>query len=113
MAAEKNKEKETTAVQKIDWKKWLNYQWVVRNIPFFLFLSVLAVTYIYNGHYADKLSRKISVTEKHIKDQEYEYKTIKSDVIGLSKASTLTKVVATMGLKEMKLPPVLLVDSAK
>ena len=112
MNAEKNTVKENTSLRS-DWRKWFNYQWVVKNIPFFLFLAALAVLYIYNGHYADKLSRKISATERHIKDLEYEYKTIKSDVIGLSKASTLIKVAASMGLKEMKEPPALLVDSAK
>src|SRR5882724_11924927 len=96
---------------KTDWKSFLSYKWVVRNIPFFLFLAALAVLYIYNGHYADKLTRKIGVTEKHIKELEYEYKTVKSEVIFRSKASELVKAVEPMGLKELTAPPVLLVDS--
>ncbi|HET9430882.1 MAG TPA: FtsL-like putative cell division protein, partial [Chitinophagaceae bacterium] len=36
------------------WKRWLNYQSIVKQVPFFLFLAMLAVLYIYNGHYADK-----------------------------------------------------------
>jgi hypothetical protein len=94
--------------QKFDWKGLLNPKWVVRNIPFFLFLGVLAVLYIYNGHYADKLARKISATEKHISELEFEYKTIKSEVIFRSKASELIKAVAPLGLKELTAPPVLL-----
>ncbi|MGC4100105.1 FtsL-like putative cell division protein [Ferruginibacter sp.] len=94
--------------QKIDWKAFLSYKWVVKNIPFFLFLSALAVLYIYNGHYADKLSRKIGVTENHIKDLEYEYKTIKSEVIFRSKASELSKAVEPLGLKELVQPPFVL-----
>ena len=39
------------------WKRWLNYQSVVKQVPFFLFLSLLAVIYIYNGHYANKTIR--------------------------------------------------------
>lgn len=92
----------------IGWKKFLSHRWVVKNIPFFLFLSLLAVLYIYNGHYADKLNRKISVTEKHIKELEYEYKTIKSEVIFRSKASELIKAVEPLGLVELKSPPYLL-----
>jgi hypothetical protein len=91
---------------KIDWRRFINYQWIVRNIPFFLFLALLAVVYIYNGHYTDKLVRKINVTEKHIKELEYEYKTIKSDVIFRSKASELAKAVAPLGLQELTTPPV-------
>ncbi len=93
---------------KTDWKKWLTYKWVVQNIPFFLFLALLAVLYIYNGHYTDKLVRRISTTEKHIKELEYEYKTIKSEVIFRSKASELVKVVTPAGLKELTKPPVTL-----
>lgn len=93
---------------KTDWKKYLSHKWVIKNIPFFLFLTLLAVVYIYNGHYADKLTLKINTTEKHIKELEYEYKTIKSEVIFRSKASELIKAVEPLGLKELTQPPVLL-----
>ncbi|WP_462255068.1 FtsL-like putative cell division protein [Ferruginibacter sp.] len=99
---------EPSLTQKIEWRRLLSYKWVVKNIPFFLFLSVLAVLYIYNGHYADKLVRKINVTEKHIKELEYEYKTVKSEVIFRSKASELAKAVEPLGLKELVAPPVVL-----
>ncbi len=94
--------------QRADRRKVFNYNRIVRNIPFFLFLAVLAVLYIYNGHHADKLVRKIAVTEKNIKELEYEYKTVKSDLIFRSKASELVKAVEPLGLREPKLPPMLL-----
>lgn len=109
MIEEEIKEKDPqSTTSKTDWKKFISHRWVVKNIPFFLFLALLAVLYIYNGHYADKLTRKISVTEKHIKELEYEYKTIKSEVIFRSKASELTKAVEPLGLKELTSPPYLL-----
>ena len=100
--------------RKTDWRKFLSHQWVVKNIPFFLFLALLAVLYIYNGHYDDKLTRKIGATEKHIKELEYEYKTIKSELIFRSKASELIKAVEPLGLKELTVAPILLdsIDSA-
>ncbi|HMK05742.1 MAG TPA: FtsL-like putative cell division protein [Ferruginibacter sp.] len=116
---EENKIQETTVSgQKTDtipfgWKRFLSHKWVVRNIPFFLFLAALAVIYIYNGHYADKLARKISTTEKHIKELEYEYKTVKSEVIFRSKASELIKAVEPLGLKELTAPPILLGEIKK
>jgi hypothetical protein len=97
---------------KFDWKKYFNYENIVKNIPFILFLSVIAVAYIYNGHYADKLSRRISNSEKNVKELEYEYKTIKSEVIFRSKPTEMIKAVAPMGLKELKAPPVVLFDSS-
>lgn len=102
------KNKETNSTSKLDWRSFFNYKWIVRNIPFFLFLSMLAVLYIYNGHMADKLVRKISRSERNIKELEYEYKSIKAEVIYRSKASELVKAVEPLGLKEPKLPPVIL-----
>ena len=104
----KNKE---TKVPKVEWKQFFNYNKIVKNIPFFLFLAVLAILYIYNGHHADKLVRKIAVTEKNIKELEYEYKSVKSDLIFRSKASELIKAVEPLGLKESKLPPMLLEET--
>lgn len=108
---EEIKNTEPVLSAKSDWRNVFNYKWIVKNIPFFLFLSALAVLYIYNGHHADKLIRKITVSEKNIKELEYEYKTIKSEVIFRSKASELVKAVAPLGLLEQKIPPVLLTDS--
>lgn len=94
-----------------EWKTRLNEHFIVKNIPFFLFLAVLAVLYIYNGHYYDKLVRKISKTEKNIKELQFEYKSVKSDVIFRSKASELAKAVEPIGLKPLRTPPLTLVDS--
>jgi Bacteriodetes cell division protein (FtsL-like) len=108
MPAEDQIKEPPVAAQKLDWKKLVSHKWVVRNIPFFLFLTLLAVAYIYNGHFTDKMVLKISTTEKKIKELEYEYKTVKSDVIFRSKASELIRAVAPLGLKELTAPPVVL-----
>ena len=89
----------------------IGYRWVVRNIGYLLFLSVLAVIYIYNGHYADKVSRDLSRTDKELKELQYEYKTLKSEVMFRSKESELAKAVAPFGLVELTQPPFVLIDS--
>jgi hypothetical protein len=92
------------------WKKWLNYQSLVKQVPFFLFLALLAVIYIYNGHYADKMIRNINQTAKEVKELKYEYKTVKSEVMFRSKQSELVKAVEPLGLKELTTSPVVLPD---
>jgi len=98
---------------KKDWRKFFSYRWIVKNIPFFLFLAVLAIVYIYNGHYADKTVRNINKVSNELKELQYEYKTLKSEVMFRSKQSELAKAVAPLGLKELVVPPVVLTDSAK
>ena len=104
---------ETIQEVKKDWKKIFSYRWIVKNVPFFLFLSVLAVIYIYNGHYADKTVRNINKVSNELKELQYEYKTLKSEVMFRSKQSELAKAVAPLGLKELVVPPVVLKDSLK
>lgn len=101
---ENNKERDL----KLDWKRWLNYQSLVKQVPFFLFLAVLAVLYIYNGHYADKTIGNINKTAKEVKELQYEYKTVKSEVMFRSKQSELVKAVEPLGLKELTAAPVVL-----
>ncbi len=115
MLSKKNKNKEGNNIQplKKDWKKWFYHQWMVKNIPFFLFVALLTVIYIANGHYADKTIRKINVADKHLKEMEYEFKTVKRDVIFRSKESELAKAVEPLGLKELLTPPMKIGDSTK
>jgi len=90
------------------WKRWLNYQSLVKQVPFFLFLTLLAVIYIYNGHYADKTIRSINRVAKEVKELQWEYKTVKSEVMFRSKQSELVKAVEPLGLKELVQSPVVL-----
>ena len=93
------------------WKRMLSYRWITRNIPYFLFLTVLAVVYIYNGHYADKTIRQMTRVNRELKELQYEYKTVKSEVMFRSKQSELAKAVAPFGLKELLQPPLIIGDS--
>jgi hypothetical protein len=96
---------------KREWKRLFNYQWIVKNIPYFLFISVLAVLYIYNGHYSDNTIKDINKTSKELKELQYEYKSMKSEVMFRSKQSELAKAVEPLGLKELVQPPMILKDS--
>ena len=91
----------------------MGYRWVVRNVSFLLFLASLAVIYIYNGHYADKISRDLNRTNKELKELQYEYKTLKSEVMFRSKESELARAVEPFGLKELTQPPFVLIDSVQ
>jgi hypothetical protein len=104
-------EKNTGKKQKTGFRRSLVYQWFIRNTPFFLFLTILAVIYIYNGHYADKIVRNITRESAELKELQYEYKTLESEVMFRSKQSELAKAVEPLGLKELATPPVVLNDS--
>lgn len=97
---------------KFELKKWFNYQWIVRNVPFFLFLSLLAILYIANGHYADNTIRDINKTTRLLKEQEYEYKSLNGKLMFQNRLSEVAKAVDTIGLKENIQQPIKLTDSS-
>ena len=78
-----------------------------------MFLALLAVVYIYNGHYADKTIRNINQTAREVKELQYEYKTVKSEVMFRSKQSELAKAVEPLALKELTIAPVVLKDTVQ
>lgn len=86
--------------------EFLSYGWIVKNIGFFLFLSALAVLYIANGHMADNRIRRINDTARKLKDLQYEYKTIKSEMMFRSRKSELVKAAEPLGLRLDSVPPV-------
>ncbi|MBA4196405.1 MAG: hypothetical protein C0459_02520 [Chitinophaga sp.] len=86
-------------------KKVFNYQWITGNMNFFLFLCFLGVLYIANGHVADKTIRNISKTENEVKQLQYEYKTLKSEVMYKSEEAQIVKQAEPLGLKVSKQMP--------
>ena len=99
--------------KKYRWNRWLNYQSVVKQVPYLLFLALLAVVYIYNGHNADKLVRRTSKASRELKDLQSEYKSVTGDVLLRSRQSELVEAVQPLGLQELMTEPIVLIDSSE
>ncbi|MGV3530467.1 MAG: FtsL-like putative cell division protein [Flavisolibacter sp.] len=95
----------------LNWKRLLNYQAVVKQVPFFLFMAMLAVVYIYNGHTADKLVRNIQRSTRELKDLRNEFKSVKGEALLRSRQSEIRETVRSIGLVELTTEPGILVDS--
>lgn len=89
----------TTHTNRNPFKKIFKYQWITGNMNFFLFLSILAVVYIANGHLADKTIRNINKTQNELKELQYQYKTLKSEVMFKSQEEQVLKAATTLDLK--------------
>lgn len=78
---------------------------VLFNMPFVLFLVVLAALHIANNHMAENYARSITKTEKEVKQLRWQYMTTTSGLMQKSKQSEVAKLVNTQGLKELRIPP--------
>jgi Bacteriodetes cell division protein (FtsL-like) len=101
----------TKSESKNIFKGLFNYEWIVKNISFFLFLSVLTVLYIANGHTADKTIRSINTINYELKELQYVYKTLKSEVMYKTEEVQIVKATEQMGLKVSKDMPIRIKDN--
>ena len=89
----------------------IRYEWVLKQLPFFLFLSLLAVIYTANGHWADNTISDINHTTKKLKDLQYEYKSLKSLEMFRSREAQVVIAATPLGLKIPATPPIQLNES--
>ena len=75
-----------------------------RIFPYLLFLALLAFVYITNDYVLENKVRQITKMERNIKELRYEYISVKSDLMTLSKQSQLEKRLESLGIKENKEP---------
>jgi hypothetical protein len=80
---------------------------MTRQLPFVLFLTVLAVLYIGNRYHAERMVRKITETELEVKNLRAEQITIAAELMNISKPSEVAAIVDSknLGLKPSVEPP--------
>lgn len=78
---------------------------ILFNLPFVLFLVLLAFLHIANSHLAENHARTINKTEKEVKQLRWEYMTTASGLTQKSKQSEVTRQVNEQGLKQLRIPP--------
>jgi hypothetical protein len=80
---------------------------VIRQIPFVLFLVLLAVIYIANRYHAEKIVRQITSLKRQVKDYRAEEITTASELMNLSKPSSVQSMLKDrdIELKEPVNPP--------
>ena len=80
---------------------------IVKQLPFILFLVMLAFVYIANRYHAEKVVRKNIKLTKEISELRAEAITTSSELMFISKQSEVSKLVEKkgLGLKESVVPP--------
>jgi hypothetical protein len=77
----------------------------IKNVPFALFICLLAGFYIANTYNAERTVRQNARLIKELKDLRSEYITLKSDLVFNSNPSQVAHKLASEGIFEAKEPP--------
>jgi len=84
---------------------FLSHEKIVQNIPFVLFLTLIAILYIANGYYAEKTVKELYKTTNEIKELRSEYISNKSDLELIKQQSHVAFAIKELELKESLSPP--------
>ena len=84
---------------------YLSKNTVVDNVPFLIYLAVLALFYIANTYNTERMYKQIEKTKTELKELRYQYITVRSTLMFESKLSELYKRTQAIGLKETLIPP--------
>lgn len=76
----------------------LTRDFVVRQLPFIIFLSILAVLYIGNRYHAEKLFRRSGELQSELKELRAEAITVSAELMHLSRQSEVLKLLSEKDL---------------
>ncbi len=95
----------TRGIQSILGGYFLVREGTTKQLPFLLFIAFLAVIYIGNTYYAEKIIRQNEELQNELKELKFEYINTKSKLMQKSRQSEIAKSLAGRGIKESTVPP--------
>ncbi len=72
---------------------------ILKNLPFILFLGLLAAIYIANAHYSEKKIRQIQRLQKDVKELRWNYMSLQSELMYDTKRSEVVKQAEGLKLR--------------
>ncbi len=78
-----------------------------------LFLTMIAIFYIANNHWAERMIRKIDKMQIEVEELRADYTSLKSEYMFASKQTEVARKVKKLGLKESHTPPNKIVDDVE
>lgn len=82
-----------------------NMRGIMTSLPFVGFLVILGFLHIANNNLAENYARRISKTEKEVRDLRWHYMESSNRLMKKSRLSEVSKLVQDQGLKELRQPP--------
>lgn len=82
--------------------RWEN---IVSNIPYFLFLVIIGIFYIWNNHRSVRMDREIRDLNTHLLEKQYYYNATRDSLTRASRQSSIADLVDTLKMQELSHPP--------
>lgn len=85
----------------------ISWNWVLDNIPYLVFVTILGLLYILNTRSAEKVFTEVSHLNKEVEELRWEYLTKKAKTEKMMSKNNLTNLINkhNIGLKTFTKPP--------
>ncbi|MBC8048331.1 MAG: hypothetical protein H7Y00_16140, partial [Fimbriimonadaceae bacterium] len=80
-------------IKSLDNVPYLQQDWLIANIPYFLFLVVIAIFYIWNSNNGVKMVKDLRDTEQELIQSQYYYNASKDTLTQRSRQSSVADMV--------------------
>ncbi|NVO20066.1 MAG: hypothetical protein HXX13_10220 [Bacteroidetes bacterium] len=105
---EKAPEKKNKGKNRLRWVldgTFLSRDYVIRQLPFLLVITLIGLIYIFNSNYTDKTIIQISRTKNELEELRFNYINTKSKLMQGTRQSELVHRLEARGVKESMVPP--------
>lgn len=92
-------------IKSLDRVPWLSQDWLIANIPYFLFLAAIAIFYIWNSHHGVKMVKDMRDTQEELIEAQYYFNASKDTLTQKSRQSAVAEKVSEQGMYELSTPP--------
>lgn len=94
----------------------LTRDYVVGQLPFIFFVTILVMFYIANKYHSEKMAREAEIIQKELKELRSEKLSVQSELMSMSKQSKVIELIEekNMDLKQLVEPPkkIILMDNS-
>lgn len=80
-------------------------EWIFMNLPFVCYLALLVIFYIANAHSVEKDLRRIEVLKREVKDSEWQYMSLRKEIMYGSTPTQMEERVKEMGIEMVEEVP--------
>jgi hypothetical protein len=97
--------KMTKGIQSVIGGDLLSNNLVLKNLPFLVFVAILAMLYIANTYYTEKTFKQIEKIQNDLKELRYQSISAKAKMLDVGKQTEIARKVTGLGIKGTTTPP--------
>ncbi len=95
----------------LDKYNFLKIEYLISNIPYFIFIVMLCIFYIWNNHNGVKMVKQMRDTEDKMIEVQWYYNATKDELTRNSRQSAVAEKVQVQNMYELSNPPYTIIEN--